>query len=103
MFDFSRFTPGDSSQNSADAARERDRRQAALSTGELDPFVAAQQTYLGPAWDAFYGALHQKAEDANAAGMDFSIRQPASLQALPSAFENLIVAPGSVRALKGQR
>jgi hypothetical protein len=57
-------------RNFAAAARERDLRQARINEGE-DPVTLAQASYLGPEWDAFYGSLRQKADDAAASGMGF--------------------------------
>jgi hypothetical protein len=57
-------------RNFSAAVGERDRRNARIAEGE-DPILLAQANYLGPGWDAFYGSLHDQADAANAAGLNF--------------------------------
>jgi hypothetical protein len=57
-------------RNAAAAIGERSRRLARLADGS-DGFVEAQQDYLGPGWDAFFGSLHDQADAAHAAGLDY--------------------------------
>lgn len=59
-----------SNRNFGAAARERER----LIASDLESpgnFGIAQGQYLGPGWQALYGALHDKAEEAAANGMGF--------------------------------
>jgi hypothetical protein len=49
--------------------RERDRRVARALEGEMP--IGSLAVTGDPAWDAFYGSLHDKAAEANAAGMGF--------------------------------
>lgn len=58
--------------NLATAARARDRRTAAVMTGQMDPFQAAQSAYAGPAWDAFFGSFQDQAEAGYTPRVDWS-------------------------------
>lgn len=58
-------------QNIALAADARRRREAAIASGALDPFQAAQSDFAGPGMDALLESLKQKEEGAQSAGLNF--------------------------------
>lgn len=80
--------------NFAAAQRERDRRQAMRNSGEGDPVGLAQADYLGPGWDAFFGALHDKEDAANASGLNFKVNFSGLGQDMPDKPFYTTSAPG---------